>query len=271
VPQKGAHFSLGAGMADAADICRKHKNRSTHLSADALTHLEGANLMREAWFETSTEQDVVQSLQHFVLCTKAAQNNLSAWKWAIIAFHNALQGALVCHLSGTIQLGALEAKCAQKQLKFVQHDRPPAMQEPWLKLATIGALFQRATTSTEFDSKGKPIDWVNDARRPSIAVDEATDWAFKKLVSLRNDSAHFTPKGWSIEVGGLPTIFACLAQFIDKVVIDGWAFRHLSPDERTDLTILLELTRVDFSSKWRKYCATLPLANSQIIHSDSIG
>lgn len=54
--------------------------------------------------------------------------------------------------------------------------------------------------------------------------------SFKRLNALRNDFAHFTPRGWSIELGGLPKIFSDIIDVICKIKADPWPFRHLSPE-----------------------------------------
>lgn len=198
--------------------------------------------MQETWFETSEQQDVLHSLRHAALCVGLASASPENWKWAIIAFHSALQGALACQLSGTMQIGALKADDALKWLEYLQHDRAPELPEPETRLAPIGVLFQRVTTGCEETKKRRPVEWVKDANNPIIPVDAATRNAFEKLVGLRNDFAHFTPRGWAIEVSGLAMLISRLAQFINEIVIGDWAFRRLRTEEQAEMrSILTEL------------------------------
>lgn len=193
--------------------------------------------MRETWFETSEQQDALYSLRHAALCVGLAGASPENWKWAIIAFHSALQGALACQLSGTMQVGALKAEDGLKWLEYLQRDRAPKM--PETQLAPIGVLFQRVTTGREETKKHRSVEWVKDVDNQIISVDETTRNAFEKLVDFRNDFAHFTPRGWSIEVSGLPLIFSRLAQLISEILNGGWAFRHLSTEEQTKMRSIL--------------------------------
>lgn len=172
------------------------------------------------------------------------------WKWAIIALHNALQGAMVCHLSGSTNLGALDAKNSIDIYARIQIDwvGDPKISDP--KLASIGVLFERVTTGQQTDKNGHLVDWLKDARQSPISVDATTKDAFKLITDLRNGFVHFTPKGWSIEIAGLSSAFASLAGFIQKIRNNGYAFRHLSSEQTTDLDAYLnelsaEITRMD--------------------------
>jgi hypothetical protein len=59
------------------------------------------------WLQIDERSDVLVSLSACLICVSECGRNPGLWKWAILALHNAVQGAMVCHLSGTAQLGAL--------------------------------------------------------------------------------------------------------------------------------------------------------------------
>ena len=59
--------------------------------------------------------------------------------------------------------------------------------------------------------------------------------SFKKLNELRNQFAHFTPLGWSIEVSGLPKIFSDIIEIISLIASDPWPFRHLRSDTKSEM------------------------------------
>ena len=61
-----------------------------------------------AYVEIDECQDVLVSLDHCVICLGLVEPSPGAWKWVILPLHSALQGAMVCHLSGTAQAGALD-------------------------------------------------------------------------------------------------------------------------------------------------------------------
>ncbi|MES2432672.1 MAG: hypothetical protein V4586_02475 [Pseudomonadota bacterium] len=193
--------------------------------------------MTETYFETDEYRDVLFSLRHCVMCAKAAPNDPSFWKWAIISFHNALQGALVCFLSGTQQLGSLRADDGKIWLEYQKNHgdgREPGPTDR--RLAPIRVLFERVTTGKQLGKKGAPIEWVKDRDFTPICFD---DNGFEYLVSLRNSLSHFVPSGWSIEISELPAIIGNLAKLIEKIHEEGWAFRHLTDEEHLELRALL--------------------------------
>lgn len=67
--------------------------------------------------------DVLISLSLCLRCLKSLGDDPGFWKWAILSLHNALQGAMVCHLSGTAQLGALSDKSDDDWLAWHERDR----------------------------------------------------------------------------------------------------------------------------------------------------
>ena len=62
------------------------------------------------WLRTDEREDVAVSLLQCVNLLREAATQPRLWKWAILSLHNALQGAMACHLSGTAQFGALDKK-----------------------------------------------------------------------------------------------------------------------------------------------------------------
>lgn len=68
-------------------------------------------------------QDVLASLDQCVMCLEQTERSNGAWKWVILSLHSALQGAMVCHLSGTAQVGALTSRCATKWHEWYELDR----------------------------------------------------------------------------------------------------------------------------------------------------
>lgn len=106
------------------------------------------------------------------------------WKWIIIAAHNALQGAMVCALSGTDGTGALGDASARKVLDWLRTQDGPHP-EPWM--ADFPLLVDRARDAQR----------VRDGPPLILSDDEVRD--LDRLNRLRRGAMHFTPKGWSIE------------------------------------------------------------------------
>jgi hypothetical protein len=180
-----------------------------------------------AWLSIDEQTDVLVSLSGCLHSLTEAHREPAFWKHVIVNLHNALQGAMVCQLSGTAQLGALDKKSLEKTLEWLRLGRiePRDNCVPHARLADARTLFARIHKKSERkEDAGRVL---------SISKEQIS--SFERLHSFRNDFAHFTPKGWSIELGGLPNICLDTLAVIQMIADDGWAFRHLEDGRRADL------------------------------------
>jgi len=152
----------------------------------------------KGFLHTDERRELVEALSKVARELEAAQTDDYAWKWAIIAMQNAVQSAIVAAISGTDQLGALTKRAAREWLEAYENDRTD-YPEPWL--ASFLELYERMKTRTGFGASAE------------------TDKDIKRLVEFRNDFMHFTPKGWSIELAGLPRILRNALSIVEHL---GW-------------------------------------------------
>lgn len=194
---------------------------------------------RVRWLRIDERTDVLTSLSLCLDLLKKTQAEPSNWKWAVLSLHNALQGAMVCHLSGTAQLGALKEKCVTEWLDWHERDRRGKVRRISNGVDELGISSFRFATAKDRPPKERLADAKElfgrlDNKRSRCepgagAILKVTDQqksAFSRLHNLRNNFAHFTPKGWSIELNGLPEIFLDIVAVIDGVAKDPWPFRH---------------------------------------------
>ena len=181
------------------------------------------------FLRTDEREDVIASLEVCVDCLKQLAERPIYWKWVIMSLHNALQGAMVCHLSGTAELGALTNDSAKQQLEFLQNRNDGSSAHPRTKLATFPELFKRLSgKSATIEQAGKPIS-IADAEKKSV----------DRLNGLRRSFAHFSPKGWSIELSGMPQIISDVCSVLSKISDDPWPYRHLSTTRKQYLNRLV--------------------------------
>lgn len=176
------------------------------------------------WLQTDEAEDVICSIEHCSLCLDLVAESPGHWKWAIVALQNALQGAMVCHLAGTANLGHLRANSATEWLNWYASGRVGKVPTDWM--ADPQTLLERVAGQ-------KPRIEHGSGSVLAITDDEIS--AFKGLNGLRKQFAHFNPMGWSIQLDGLPQIFGLCASIIEKTSQDPWPFRHLSDDRRVKL------------------------------------
>ncbi len=176
------------------------------------------------WLQTDEAEDVICSIEHCSICLDLIDRNPVHWKWAIIALQNALQGAMVCHLAGSANVGHLKASNATKWLNWYASGRVGEVPNEWM--ADPQTLLERVAGQQSRIEQGS-------GSALSITEDEIS--AFKALNGLRKQFAHFNPMGWSIQLDGLPHIFGLCASIIEKISLDPWPFRHLADAKRLQL------------------------------------
>lgn len=174
----------------------------------------------ENYIEFDEYSDALYSLRHAAFFCAETARDRTMWKWAIIALHNALQGAMICHLSGTAGLGALEKDSIKAALDWHEGDRMGQSQPyPKEKVAPANVLFKRLSgQASTHEGAGGPI---------KTSKQEVS--SFERLHALRNDFSHFTPKSWIIETSGLAQIFGGISQILLRILDAGFAFRHADP------------------------------------------
>ena len=191
--------------------------------------------------------DVLASLEHCALSLIETKRSDRAWKWAVLSLHSALQGAMICHLSGTAQVGALTERSAAKWHDWHEKDRRgeldriedgvgelgiprwrikhPSDNPPEDYIATARELFKRLTfVPSRLECAGGPIVVTSKHRK-----------SFRRLHDLRNTFTHFSPKGWSIEVEFIRDAMRDVLDVIERIEQDDWPFRHMDGEDRTRL------------------------------------
>lgn len=158
----------------------------------------------------------MRSLEWAELQSRALAVDPYQWKWVLIGLHNAVQGFMVLALWNGNGLLALRDRIAAKWLKAYNNGGP----YPAEKLDEFMNLYTKVKDSANFHVVGAgPFI-------PGSTHDES----FSRLNEFRNEFIHFTPKGWSLQLAGLPRV--CL-DALDLVQFFGWESTAILWHERT--------------------------------------
>lgn len=145
-----------------------------------------------------------QAVREAVRATKDPQR----WFFAAPEMHRALNCALVAALSGSESIGAFPKKARDEWIAYFRKPNRPDLPRPREgRVESFTDLLKRAQDPAEFWMEGRPIT-LTDAQRADLAA----------LTKLRNDMEHVKPRGWSIEVAGLPRMLAAAADAIDQLL-----------------------------------------------------
>jgi hypothetical protein len=148
-------------------------------------------------------EDVLSSLDLLALIAPLLKSQSSYWKWSILAAHSGLQGAMVCALLNSSVVSVLDKRSARKLLAWLDTQAGPAPDE---RLADFNTLLCRCGEAARMG--GHPLE-LNNAQINDI----------KRLhEDFRNEFAHFTPKGWSVEKAGLPRIISAAVDAIERLM-----------------------------------------------------
>jgi hypothetical protein len=131
----------------------------------------------EQWLRLSEEENAIDYLEKAAFFIKESSANNNHWKWVIIGLHGALYGFAIAACRGTDSRSVLTKK---------------------------GRLisFWQALKRCEDPNHMKML-----AHSKHLILSEKQKDSIKALKSeFRNEFEHFKPKGWSIEVHGMPEI-----------------------------------------------------------------
>lgn len=153
--------------------------------------------------------DTVNALEHAVAVASTLDSTPLNWKWLLIAVHNALQGALVCTLSGSHGTGALTEKSMAAIWDWYEApSNDPKTNHPKEWLAPPLDLYARA----------KEENYMGEFGGNPVSTTPEQDNDVRKLNELRRGFAHYTPRLWSIEIAGLPRIVLNVIEVIEGLL-----------------------------------------------------
>lgn len=162
-------------------------------------------MTRSRWLRTNEHEEAVRSLEWTEVQSRSVLDDPYQWKWILISLHNAAQGFMVLALWNGNGLLALRDKIAAKWLDAYRNGGP----YPVEKLDEFLNLYKKVKDPNNFHVVGAG----------PFVPGQTHDKSFERLNAFRNEFIHFTPKGWSLELAGVPRI--CL-DTLDLLEFFGW-------------------------------------------------
>ena len=144
--------------------------------------------MRPSYLRTDEREDLISSLKLVDLSCQQLAADLQYWKWTLVGVHSSLQAAMVFHLSFGNDLLVARPKDAERWLEAYHGDED----YPDMHMDYFMDLYSKTKSEEVLGFR--------------ITIDEHQDDSVRRLLNLRNDFIHFMPKGWSIQLAGLPRI-----------------------------------------------------------------
>lgn len=190
--------------------------------------------MVEHWIRTNEAEDVAGSIRHVIRAAQFVGTDTQTWKWVVLALHSALQGACVCHLTTTAApVGAVTEKNAGEWLEYFEcSPTNPIVKPPKTHLMGLPDLLSAIR---------KPHSAGDGSNSMGVTISESElRWLGRFHKDIRNQFVHFEPKLWSLEVTGIPELAKLTTRIISEILKMGWAFRHLTSEQREQMEQSLE-------------------------------
>ena len=158
------------------------------------------------YLQTDEEREAANAMQMAAWLASGLAEAPHLWRWAIIALHTAAQGVMVLSLRhGNGLLALSEESYSAWMAAYEKNETPPPE-----KLDNYPNLY----------NKVKHKEWGQVGGNMRFVPTGAEGGDIKRLNSLRNEFIHFTPKGWSLEVDGLPRIALATARLISFLALE---------------------------------------------------
>lgn len=158
------------------------------------------------YYRTDEETEAADALQIAARFAEETLSDIRMWRWALIALHSAVQGFMALSLRHGNGLAALTEESAAAWLAAYEAN---ASSYPEEKLDSYLGLYKKIK-STSYGTIGGNRRFVPRGSQ---------GWSIRRLNRIRNEFIHFTPKGWSLQLAGLPQI--CL-DALAVVAFLGW-------------------------------------------------
>ena len=165
------------------------------------------NYIKEKWLRFTAETNALDFLEQAGKYIQQTESDLKAWKWVVLSLHGALYGFAICACRSTSQNNII-----RKTKRGIEH------------LITFDQALNICQDKNWMGSMygGEPLV-LTESQKYSIDI-------LKK--SLRNNFEHFKPKGWSIEIHGLPQIAIDVLDVIRFLSVETFRYQHLNQTQK---------------------------------------
>jgi hypothetical protein len=183
-------------------------------------------IIREKWLRFTAETNALDFLERAGQFIQQTEFDIKAWKWVILSLHGALYGFAIC-------------ACRSTNLENIIHRTKNGIE----RLITLDKALLICQDK----------EWMGTlyCGRPLILT-ARQKYSIKMLKkSLRNNFEHFKPKGWSIEIHGLPGIAIDILDIIRFLAVETFRYQHLNQSQRRRIKSII------FQSKKRLKKSTL--------------
>ena len=163
--------------------------------------------IKHKWLSLSEETNALDYLEQAHYYIQQTEKRDIAWKWVILTLHGALYGFAICALRGTNPDNVtFETKNGEKRLIGFDMALRRCQKTKWMRMTVTSKHLQLTTQ-----------------QKKSIQI--LRKW-------FRNNFEHYIPKGWSIEIHGMPQIALDVLEVIRFLALETGNYVHLNEAQK---------------------------------------
>jgi len=180
--------------------------------------------IKPVWLRLDEKINAIDNLDKAYNYIREAESDTMAWKWAIMALHNALYGFAICACAGTNpDLVAPKNKKGERNLisfgMALRYCQDPTYMNKYVSSKYL----------TLNNKQKESINWLKD--------------------KFRDQFEHFAPMGWSIELHGISHIFIDIVDIIRFLAIDTHNIRFTQTQARKIKSLIFQSKKILKNSK----------------------
>ena len=181
------------------------------MTDDWIPFFEDDGTSSEGYLRTNEHEEAVRCLEWAELQARLIPDDPYNWKWVLISLHSAVQGFMVLALWNGNGLLSFTDKAAKNWLKKYTAGDSCLIAD--CKLDNFPNLYAKIKDQTNFHTVGAK----------AFHAEPSHDESMKRFNRFRNEFVHFTPKGWSLELAGLPRICMDALNIVEFLVCESTA------------------------------------------------
>lgn len=148
--------------------------------------------LEEAYLRTDERSEAYNALVKTIQFLDEINEDTYNWKWFLVSLHNCLQAFMVLALKGSSSLSVMKQDHARRWLKAYESNS----RYPEVKMDSFLKLFEKI--QSDFMMKNSNSKVFDSTEQITTSIQELND--------LRNKFIHYMPKGWSLNITGLPSL-----------------------------------------------------------------
>jgi hypothetical protein len=159
------------------------------------------------WLRLTEETNALDFLERAAEFIRFTESDRKAWKWVVLALHGALYGFAIAACKGTThEIVIRRTKKGEERLISLDDALKMCQDERWMSTLITGQALN-----------------LTDSQKESIR---------KLKKTLRNNFEHYVPRGWSIEIHGLPRIAIDVLDVVRFLAVDTGRYQQLNQSQR---------------------------------------